>query len=373
MWCSFQPHFLFFSAMSDIQVTCGSQAVDLQILLCPIYFNGYNESLLSLNSQHSKEACKGTPDWTADPPVLKFNFSITEEGISTCSSNMVVSALYLKYSITRVSNLRLLSGHRRGRNRSLRRVLHCPVHHCLGNGLLQGSWSRIRHVSPGDDVQVLLPLSTAVSGQQHPDERVSATWVYPADMGSGILLIALSKTIFSLGNICYNRPFKIGSIGSFYFFICIFLFLGFGITSFFIAHKRLWQKLSKTNSPLLIGPVTPLAGLDLHFTGLNTRKTNLRRCPTSTTTLKINSSTQTGNLPCCIIDWWETNWHSESLEVKVFRRLNLDDIIQVDILASALQKKWSKLNLCDWTRSGHFEDVLPPKGVCLSYFALRKL
>lgn len=86
--------------MSDIQVTCGSQAVQIQILMCPIYFNGYNETLLSLNSMHSREECKGRADWTADPPVLKFNFSITEEGISACSSNMVVSGLYLKYCIS---------------------------------------------------------------------------------------------------------------------------------------------------------------------------------------------------------------------------------------------------------------------------------
>uniref|UniRef100_A0A0F8BLZ6 Zona pellucida-like domain-containing protein 1 n=1 Tax=Larimichthys crocea TaxID=215358 RepID=A0A0F8BLZ6_LARCR len=55
---------------SDIEVFCGSQSVELQILLCPIIFNGYNESLLSLNSQHSNPQCKGTADWTADPPVI---------------------------------------------------------------------------------------------------------------------------------------------------------------------------------------------------------------------------------------------------------------------------------------------------------------
>eukprot|EP00064_Thunnus_orientalis_P000554 superscaffoldBa00000028_g555 len=78
-------------ANSDIEVLCGSQRVELQILLCPIYFNGYNESLLSLNSQHSKHQCKGTPDWTANPPVVKFNFSITEEAITACSSKMTVT------------------------------------------------------------------------------------------------------------------------------------------------------------------------------------------------------------------------------------------------------------------------------------------
>ncbi|XP_054611704.1 zona pellucida-like domain-containing protein 1 [Dunckerocampus dactyliophorus] len=78
-------------ADSDIEVFCGSQTVSLQILLCPIYFNGYNESLVSLNSEHSKHQCKGTADWTADPPVVKFNFSITEEAITTCSSTLIVS------------------------------------------------------------------------------------------------------------------------------------------------------------------------------------------------------------------------------------------------------------------------------------------
>lgn len=81
---------------SDIEVLCGSQTVELQILLCPIYFNGYNESLLALNSEHSKHECKGIPDWMADPPVLKFNFSITEEAITACSSDLKVGDLNLK-------------------------------------------------------------------------------------------------------------------------------------------------------------------------------------------------------------------------------------------------------------------------------------
>uniref|UniRef100_A0A8D2ZSF9 Si:ch73-261i21.5 n=1 Tax=Scophthalmus maximus TaxID=52904 RepID=A0A8D2ZSF9_SCOMX len=69
-------------------VVCGSQMVDLQILLCPIYFNGYNESLLALNSVHSKHQCEGTADWAADPPVVRFNFSITEEGITAYFSHV---------------------------------------------------------------------------------------------------------------------------------------------------------------------------------------------------------------------------------------------------------------------------------------------
>ncbi|KAM4545913.1 zona pellucida-like domain-containing protein 1 [Odontesthes bonariensis] len=78
-------------ANSDIEVFCGSQAVDLQILLCPVYFNGYNESLLALNSEHSKDQCKGTADWMADPPVVKFNIPITDEAIGACSSSLTVT------------------------------------------------------------------------------------------------------------------------------------------------------------------------------------------------------------------------------------------------------------------------------------------
>ncbi|XP_059207068.1 zona pellucida-like domain-containing protein 1 [Centropristis striata] len=78
-------------ANSDIEVLCGSQTVDLEILLCPVYFNGYNESLLALNSEHSKHQCKGTADWTADPPVVRFNFSITDEGITSCSNKLTVT------------------------------------------------------------------------------------------------------------------------------------------------------------------------------------------------------------------------------------------------------------------------------------------
>ncbi|XP_028278053.1 zona pellucida-like domain-containing protein 1 [Parambassis ranga] len=78
-------------ANSDIEVSCGSQTIDLQILLCPVYFNGYNESMLALNSVHSKDQCKGIADWTADPPVVKFNFSITEEAITDCSNTLTVT------------------------------------------------------------------------------------------------------------------------------------------------------------------------------------------------------------------------------------------------------------------------------------------
>uniref|UniRef100_A0A667Z6H1 Si:ch73-261i21.5 n=1 Tax=Myripristis murdjan TaxID=586833 RepID=A0A667Z6H1_9TELE len=79
------------NSISDVDVTCGSLRMELQILMCPFYFSGYNETLMSLNAEHAKDECKGTPDWTVDPPVLKFNFSITEGAIATCSNKLKVT------------------------------------------------------------------------------------------------------------------------------------------------------------------------------------------------------------------------------------------------------------------------------------------
>uniref|UniRef100_A0A672NA45 Zona pellucida-like domain-containing protein 1 n=1 Tax=Sinocyclocheilus grahami TaxID=75366 RepID=A0A672NA45_SINGR len=60
---------------SDITVVCGTNRMDLQILLCPMYFYGYNESMVALNGQFGKPECRGTADWTVNPPVMKFHQS----------------------------------------------------------------------------------------------------------------------------------------------------------------------------------------------------------------------------------------------------------------------------------------------------------
>ncbi|KAJ3589097.1 hypothetical protein NHX12_009945 [Muraenolepis orangiensis] len=88
--CSSHPTFRE-PSNADIEVSCGTQRMALQMLLCPVYFCGYNESLLALNGEHSKEHCKGFADWTADPPVLRFNFSITQEDIALCSNKLTVT------------------------------------------------------------------------------------------------------------------------------------------------------------------------------------------------------------------------------------------------------------------------------------------
>ncbi|XP_030633953.1 zona pellucida-like domain-containing protein 1 [Chanos chanos] len=76
---------------SDITVTCGTEYMYLSILLCPVYFGGYNESLMALNAKFQQSECHGTADWTVSPPVLKFNFSINENTINFCANTLEIT------------------------------------------------------------------------------------------------------------------------------------------------------------------------------------------------------------------------------------------------------------------------------------------
>ncbi|MGH0182281.1 UNVERIFIED_CONTAM: hypothetical protein FKN15_026008, partial [Acipenser sinensis] len=69
---------------TDILVTCGTGTMELAILVCPVMFSGYNESLLALNNRFQDPNCKGTLDTTATPPLLRFQFPINES--SSCGS-----------------------------------------------------------------------------------------------------------------------------------------------------------------------------------------------------------------------------------------------------------------------------------------------
>uniref|UniRef100_A0A673K0J0 Si:ch73-261i21.5 n=1 Tax=Sinocyclocheilus rhinocerous TaxID=307959 RepID=A0A673K0J0_9TELE len=94
------------SNSSDITVVCGTNRMDLQILLCPMYFYGYNESMVALNSQFGKPECRGTADWTVDPPVVKFQFYITEPYISVCSNKLTIgSGLFSDFSSVQSVNI----------------------------------------------------------------------------------------------------------------------------------------------------------------------------------------------------------------------------------------------------------------------------
>ncbi|XP_055797621.1 zona pellucida-like domain-containing protein 1 [Salvelinus fontinalis] len=97
-------------ANTDINVYCGTNRMELHILLCPVYFGGYNESLMSLNAQYFKGECRGTPDWTVDPPILKYNFSITEEAVSACNNKIKItqevgSGLFADFSSIQFVNI----------------------------------------------------------------------------------------------------------------------------------------------------------------------------------------------------------------------------------------------------------------------------
>ncbi|KAK2881169.1 hypothetical protein Q8A67_018437 [Cirrhinus molitorella] len=57
-----------------------------------MYFGGYNESLMALNAKFSIPACRGVADWTVNPPVLLFNFSISQDALTLCGNNMNITS-----------------------------------------------------------------------------------------------------------------------------------------------------------------------------------------------------------------------------------------------------------------------------------------
>ncbi|KAF7699907.1 hypothetical protein HF521_002865 [Silurus meridionalis] len=70
----------------DLTVICGTDRIHLSILLCPVYYAGYNESLIALNGKFNIPACHGIVDLKAPTPVL--NFSISAEEISLCDNSV---------------------------------------------------------------------------------------------------------------------------------------------------------------------------------------------------------------------------------------------------------------------------------------------
>nr|XP_055064361.1 zona pellucida-like domain-containing protein 1 [Misgurnus anguillicaudatus] len=70
---------------TDIDVECGTQYIDLAIKFCPVLYSGFNESQLNLNNIMNNQACQGTLDATASPPVVRFRVPLN----TTCGSNFV--------------------------------------------------------------------------------------------------------------------------------------------------------------------------------------------------------------------------------------------------------------------------------------------
>ncbi|KAM4742032.1 zona pellucida-like domain-containing protein 1 [Anableps anableps] len=77
---------------TDINVTCGTQYMDLSIYICPVYNAQYNESLMVLNNKFNNPECFGKADWNVIPPVLKFRFPINENSISACGNNFQITS-----------------------------------------------------------------------------------------------------------------------------------------------------------------------------------------------------------------------------------------------------------------------------------------
>lgn len=84
---------LSFLADWDITVTCGTDSIHLSILLCPVYYAGFNESLIALNGKFNTPACYGIADLKASTPVLKFNFSVSADEMSFCDSSLEVQTV----------------------------------------------------------------------------------------------------------------------------------------------------------------------------------------------------------------------------------------------------------------------------------------
>ncbi|XP_072322912.1 zona pellucida-like domain-containing protein 1 isoform X2 [Scyliorhinus torazame] len=71
---------------SDLVVVCGQQSVTLSILLCPVYYSGYNEMMLAMNSVFTDPDCYGEAHWNLSIPVLHFHFPITDDIIGKCGN-----------------------------------------------------------------------------------------------------------------------------------------------------------------------------------------------------------------------------------------------------------------------------------------------
>lgn len=83
-------YFFWYPENGDITVICNTEYMELSIFLCPIYSTLYDETLMALNGEFNKSVCSGTPDWTVDPPVLRFKISINASDESFCGSQTEV-------------------------------------------------------------------------------------------------------------------------------------------------------------------------------------------------------------------------------------------------------------------------------------------
>ncbi|XP_062377918.1 zona pellucida-like domain-containing protein 1 [Sardina pilchardus] len=82
----------------------------LSILLCPIYFGGYNETLMALNGKFDQPECLGTADLDAASPLLNFSFAISEQGVNICGNKLKIfdgagTGIFSQYSSVQHVNI----------------------------------------------------------------------------------------------------------------------------------------------------------------------------------------------------------------------------------------------------------------------------
>ncbi|CAL8268409.1 unnamed protein product [Merluccius merluccius] len=75
---------------TDISVVCGTSYIHLAILLCPVVFTGYNESLLILNDKNEDPQCEGVMDDSVSPPVVRFQFPLNQT--NACGSSFTTTS-----------------------------------------------------------------------------------------------------------------------------------------------------------------------------------------------------------------------------------------------------------------------------------------
>ncbi|KAF3847596.1 hypothetical protein F7725_020624, partial [Dissostichus mawsoni] len=89
------------SEYTDITVVCGTSTIDLAIQICPVFYTGYNTSLLILNRIRDSVDCQGTLDTWVTPPVARFSFPIREG--NACGSNFLGQEYLLTSPTSRVN------------------------------------------------------------------------------------------------------------------------------------------------------------------------------------------------------------------------------------------------------------------------------
>lgn len=81
--------FVSVTEYTDLSVECGTSSITLAILVCPVIYTGYNESLLILNHIFNKPECTGTLDKSTTPPVVRFTIPLNMT--NACGSTFLVS------------------------------------------------------------------------------------------------------------------------------------------------------------------------------------------------------------------------------------------------------------------------------------------